>query len=316
MEKIGSRAFWILGVMTLMLTFGKVFGVSMCGDGDTYGYKPSQKSNITKQNNNSHYLSGTVWHSQKYGRFSCCGVIKAIEVIISKTGDIEFQVWSITVPVSKTATFLGYYRTHVDIEDGVIQNVTIPFDKQMPIRDGNAIGWVADESDIIKWAVNEDLINETDSDYLFEDFSEWSKPFASHPPSFSTLLNQHSFMNKGIKKRVFGVRPVVHPEQVTIERDLTKAVLEKPYEVTFTVSDGCHSDQTATLYVYVFDDDRDNQLSGCKSKEQRAYPPSAMWNQDQTEKYPEITEVGCPAPKIAIPPEKQFFGRGKDFTFG
>ena len=28
-------------------------------------------------------------------------------------------------------------------------------------------------------------------------------------------------------------------------------------------------------------------FTGCKSKEQRAYPPSAMWNQDQTEKYPE-----------------------------
>ena len=34
-----------------------------------------------------------------------------------------------------------YILFSVDIEDGVIQNVTIPFDKQMPIRDGNAIGW-------------------------------------------------------------------------------------------------------------------------------------------------------------------------------
>ncbi|KAK2140331.1 hypothetical protein LSH36_1390g00005 [Paralvinella palmiformis] len=123
MEKIGSPAFWILGVMTLMVTFGKVFGGFVCGDGDTYGYKPSQKSNITKQNNNSHYLSGQQiainyhhnrhrWHSQRYGRFSCCGVIKAIEVMISNTSDIEFQVWDMTAPISKTAMFLGNYRTH------------------------------------------------------------------------------------------------------------------------------------------------------------------------------------------------------------
>ena len=60
------------------------------------------------------------------------------------------------------------------------------------------------------WAVSEDLTEEADSDYLFEDFSERSKPFANRPTSFSTLLNQHTFSNNGIERRAFAIRPVVH----------------------------------------------------------------------------------------------------------
>ncbi|KAK2138963.1 hypothetical protein LSH36_2180g00002, partial [Paralvinella palmiformis] len=74
--------------------------------------------------------------------------------------------------------------------------------------------------------------------------------------------------------------------EVIIKRNLKRVVFGKPYEVTFTVRDGCHSDQTATLYVYVFDDDRTNQVSGCRSREQIGVPPSNLWNQDQTEEFP------------------------------
>ncbi|KAK2143668.1 hypothetical protein LSH36_823g02003 [Paralvinella palmiformis] len=319
----------------------------------------------------------TVWHSQNYGRFSCCGVIKAFEVMINKTGDIEFQVWNITEPVTKTATFLGYYRAHVDIKNGMNQTIEIPFYEQMPIRDGNAIGWIADESDIIMWATSENLTDEADSDYLFQDLSEWSKPFANRPTFFSSLLNQHTFSNKGIERRVFGIRPVVNPGytvkienlplsiplynkltrvnkelyslwlsgvpdleksiyitvdvqinpndgyfgydnetgRVIVKKRLIKARFEIPYEIKFTVSDGCHSDQTASLHVYVFNDDHRIKLPVCQIKELRGVPPSAMWNQEELDNVPKVTEVGCPAPKIAIPPEKQYAGH-KDLIFG
>ena len=74
---------------------------------------------------------------------------------------------------------------------------------------------IADLSDVIMWGDYQDLGGQANSDYLWEDFSSWSiagdPPFHYHPPSFSTLLNRHTFSNNGLQRRVFGVRPVVHP---------------------------------------------------------------------------------------------------------
>ena len=43
-------------------------------------------------------------------------------------------------------------------------------------------------------------------------------------------------------------------EKVTVMADLKEIVFEKPYEITSTVRDVCHTEHTATLYLYMFND--------------------------------------------------------------
>ncbi|KAK2154752.1 hypothetical protein LSH36_258g02034 [Paralvinella palmiformis] len=244
MEKIGPDPFWILGILALWVIVGKAVQGTLCNDGDVYGYTNGQEPSITEENDDTYYLSGTVWYSNNYGRFDCCGVIKAIDLKVNMGSYIEFQVWKMSNPVSTKATFKAMYRAFVEFKNGEQQTLTIPLDKQMPVRDGDAFGWISELSDAVKWTTDMTLSPSPDSDYLWEEFSSWgyynaTYTFAYHPKSFSTLDNEHNFANNGGENRVYGIRATVHPGHTASFDELPLSIAI--YTTSHVVGDVVHT---------------------------------------------------------------------------
>ncbi|KAK2160558.1 hypothetical protein LSH36_130g00019 [Paralvinella palmiformis] len=365
---------WIWCVGYVLVLCGHIVKGDVCISGDTYGYRDDQESSITEDNLDDSYLTGTVWYSSKYGRFDCCGLIKAFDVKMSYDSYIEFQVWSLPDPVTTTATFKAYYRTYIAANGGLQQTINLPFDKQIPIRDDDALGWINELFDSVKWSTEAGLVPPPDSDYLWEDFAKWgyynyTYTFAYHPASFSTLDNQYTFANNGGQNRVFGVRntatfeelplsiaiyttshvigDVVHTvlysggtylemtiyvkletaispddghliwddttNQVKVGADLITASFGTPYDITVTIYDGCHVNQTSHLLVYVVDDRP--QTPVCASGLQITIPSVSIWNQNQEETIATVSDAGCPASKVILPVAVQMPVKS-DFVIG
>ncbi|KAK2160559.1 hypothetical protein LSH36_130g00050 [Paralvinella palmiformis] len=244
MEKSDFGTVHILLMSFLLLSSGNVCQGATCTDGDTYGYTDDQEASITEENTDQNYLSGTLWYSSNYGKFDCCGLIKAIEVKVNVVGYIEFQVWKLTDPVSTTATMKANYRTLVQSNDGNPQVINIPTDSQLPIRDSDALGWIGELQDTVKWSTIPTLSPRPDSDYLWEDFSQWgyynyTYIFAYHPASFSARNNEHTFANNGGQSRVFGVRAIVHPGHTSTFDELPLKIAI--YTTSHVVGDVVHT---------------------------------------------------------------------------